>query len=254
MSGNKVDPNFSKILQVENGGRSWYNGLAVQLNKRISRSITGKIAYTWSHAIEDGNEQGASWNISSTFNNATYPGNYRFDKGSSALDQRHRLIINWVWQPTFTKSTSAIARHVVNGWAVSGIATIASAQPVTPTVFVSGAQFPGVSLAYTTMNGSGGFTRVPFLPIGSIDVDQIHKVDARLERDIPVSERVKAKLMFEAFNVFNMMYNTSVNMQAYTATAGVLTPTANVGTPTASQGFPDGTNARRAQVAFRLTF
>ena len=50
----------------------------------------GKIAYTWSHAIEDGNEQGASWNISSTFNNATYPGNYRFDKGSSALDQRHR--------------------------------------------------------------------------------------------------------------------------------------------------------------------
>ena len=144
--------------------------------------------------------------------------------------------------------------HVVNGWAVSGIATIASAQPVTPTVFVSGAQFPGVSLAYTTMNGSGGFTRVPFLPIGSIDVDQIHKVDARLEREIPFSERVKAKLMFEAFNVFNMMYNTSVNMQAYTATGGVLTPTPNVGTPTASQGFPDGTNARRAQVALRLTF
>ena len=254
ISGNKVDPNFSKILQVENGGRSWYDGLAVQLNKRVSRSITGKLAYTWSHAIEDGNEQGASWNISSTFNNATYPGNYRFDKGSSALDQRHRLIINWVWQPTFTKSTSAIARHVVNGWAVSGIATIASAQPVTPTVFVSGAQFPGVSLAYTTMNGSGGFTRVPFLPIGSLDVDQIHKVDARLERDIPFSERVKAKLMFEAFNVFNMMYNTTVNMQAYTATSGILTPTANVGTPTSSQGFPDGTNARRAQVAFRLTF
>jgi hypothetical protein len=60
--------------------------------------------------------------------------------------------------------------------------------------------------------------------------------------------------MFEAFNVFNMMYNTTVNMQAYTATSGILTPTANVGTPTSSQGFPDGTNARRAQVAFRLTF
>ena len=94
----------------------------------------------------------------------------------------------------------------------------------------------------------------PSCRLGRLDVDQIHKVDARLERDIPFSERVKAKLMFEAFNVFNMMYNTSVNMQAYTATAGVLTPTANVGTPTASQGFPDGTNARRAQVALRLTF
>ena len=60
-------------------------------------------------------------------------GNYRFDKGSSALDQRHRAVINWVWQPTFTKSTSAIARYVVNGWGIIRDRTIASAQPVTPT-------------------------------------------------------------------------------------------------------------------------
>src|SRR5262249_21381138 len=197
---------------------SWYNGLAIQLNKRMSHGITAKLSYTWSHAIDDGNEQGASWNISSTFNNATYNGNYRYDRGSSTLDQRHRAGVNFFWVPTFTKSNSSLARYLVNGWGFSGIVTIASANPWTPTVTFSGStssQFNGVNLAFATLNGSGGWTRVPFLPVGSVDVDQIHRVDARLERQLPFSENVKGKLIFEAFNVFNMMYNTGISTQAY---------------------------------------
>ena len=111
-----------------------------------------------------------------------------------------------------------------------------------------------MSLANSTVNGSGGFNRVPFLPIGYIDVDRIYRLDARLGRDLPFSEKVKASLMFEAFNVFNTQYNTSVNQQAFTATAGVLHPVAHLGDGTASQGFPDGTNARRMQVAVRFNF
>src|SRR5207237_7425319 len=95
VAGNKVDPRYSKLLQVENGGNSWYNGLAIQLNKRFSHTVFAKVSYTWSHAIEDGNEQGASWNVGSNFNNATYNGNYRYDRCSSTLDPRHRAVINW---------------------------------------------------------------------------------------------------------------------------------------------------------------
>jgi hypothetical protein len=221
----------------------------------MSHGVSAKLSYTWSHAIDDGNEQGASWNISSTFNNATDNGNYRFDRGSSTLDQRHRATVNWMWEPKFTQSTSAVARYLVNGWGLSGIVTIASANPWTPTVRVtSSTQFTGIQMAYTTLNGSGGWTRAPFLPVGSLDVDQIHKLDARVERQIPINERVKAKLMFEAFNLFNMQYNTTITTEAYSATGGVLTPTPGLGRGTAAGGFPDGTNARRAQVALRLTF
>ena len=102
----------------------------IQLVKRFSHGLTGQINYTWSHAIDDANQQGASWNISSTFNNATFNGNYPLDKGSSTLDQRHRLSINWLWRPTFTTSTSAFAKYFVNGWELSGITTLASAHPV----------------------------------------------------------------------------------------------------------------------------
>src|ERR1035437_1169131 len=50
--------------------------------------LAGQINYTWSHAIDDANMQGAGWNIGSTYNNATFNGNYPLDKGSSTLDQR----------------------------------------------------------------------------------------------------------------------------------------------------------------------
>jgi hypothetical protein len=252
--GNRVDTRYSKILQVENGANSWYNGLAVQLNKRMSHGLSAKLAYTWSHAIDDGNIQGASWNIDSTFNNATYNGNYRYDRGNSTLDQRHRAVINWLWTPTFTNNNSTLARYFVNGWGISGIATLASAHPVTPTVNVSGTQFTGVNLAFTTMNGSGGWNRVPFLGVGTLPVDKIHRLDARIERQLPFNEKVRGSLMFEAFNVFNMQYNTAVSTQAYTAANGILTPTIGYGRGTQSQGFPDGTNARRAQLALRLVF
>jgi hypothetical protein len=260
----RLDPRYSSILQVENGGQSWYNGLALQLEKRFSRSFQAQLSYTWSHAIDDGNEQGASWNISNTFNNATLPGNYRFDKGSSTLDQRHRAIINWVWQPRLDRSNSALVKYLINGWQLSTITTLASAQPVSATVnSVStspNAIFPGITLAGSTFNGSGGWNRVPFLPVNSLDIDQTYNVDARISHEWPIAERVKLSLGFEAFNVFNTIHNTSVQTTAYSlAAGGIFKPQLTggvsvLGQGSASQGFPDGTNARRCQVLARVTF
>ena len=260
---NRVDPRYSKILQIENGANSWYNALAVQLQKRLSHGLSAQLNYTWSHAIDDGNEQGASWNISNSFNNALFNGNYPLDKGSSTLDQRHRLSINWVWAPKFTTSTSTAAKYFVNGWELSAITTLASAHPMSATINSAstslGAEFAGIQLANSTINGSGGWNRVPFWPVGSLDVDQIYNVDARLTRQIPITERVRAALAFEAFNAFNTIHNTGIQTAAYNVSGNLLKPVLTsgvslLGTGNSSQGFPDGTNARRMQVALRFTF
>lgn len=249
----KKDGRYGKILVAENGANSWYNGLSVQLRKRMSRSISGSISYTWSHAIDDANQQGASWNIGWNYNNATYNGLYGLDKGSSTLDQRHRAVINFLWTPNPSKSASALARYLINGWELSQITTLASAHPAAATINVSSAP-TGLSPVYTTLNGSGGWNRVPFWPTTALDIDQIHRVDARITRRLPFSERFQANLMFEAFNVFNTISNTGVLTQAYTSYKGVLSPSPNLGQGNASQGFPDGTNARRMQVALRFAF
>ncbi|MDQ6708876.1 MAG: hypothetical protein M3Z85_23195, partial [Acidobacteriota bacterium] len=249
---NRVDPRFRRLIQVENGGISYYNGLITQLQKRFSHGLQGSVAYTWSHAIDDSNQGGGSDVLFFSTLRSTYNGDYRSDRGSSLLDQRHRLVVNSIYQPTFTESTSALARFFINNWQLSQITTIASAQPTTATIQVT-SNFPGAAFT-NTLNGFGGSPRVPFLPFNNLDVDRVFRTDARLTKGLPITERFQVFLNFEAFNVFNTQYNTGIISQAYTANNFVLTPNARLGEGNASQGFPDGTNARRMQASLRFVF
>src|SRR5207244_3767583 len=170
-----------------------------------------------------------------------------------ALAQLHSSSFNMLCKPMPLKSTSAFARYLINGWELSAITTLASAHPISPTMNAASTSangvFTGVTLANSTINGSGGWSRVPFLPVGFIDVDQTYNVDARMTRSLPFTERIKANLSFEAFNAFNTIHNTAAQTAAYSVLAGgILRPVltngvSHLGDGSASQGFPDGTNA-----------
>ncbi len=238
---------------VDHGGNSYYNAMVAQLRKRAGKGFEGSISYTWSHAI-DYNQGGGNDNIFfSGGPRSLFNGDYRQDKSSSGLDQRHRFVATTMWAPTFSKNSSTWARLLVNNWQLSQITTLASAQNQTATIFVSGNPYAGAAYN-TSLNGFGASTRVPFIPAANLDVDQIYRTDARLTKIFPFKERYQLHLNFEVFNVFNHVSDTAVNGQAFQATAGALSPTPRFGEGSASQGFPDGTNARRAQVGARFIF
>jgi hypothetical protein len=71
---------------------------------------------------------------------------------------------------------------------------------------------------------------------------------------LPFTERFRAYLSFEVFNVTNTIVDTSLFAQAFSERGGILSPTPNYGQGNGSSGFPDGTNARRAQVSARFVF
>lgn len=254
---NRVDPRYSRVNIIDAGLNSWYTGLVTQLTKRYSHGLTASASYTWSHAIDEGQGGAGTPNIfASNGPQSQYPGAYGNEKGSSALDIRHRLGLSAVWTPTFTHSTNPFAKYVVNGWELSSLGTLSSSPNATPTVQISSALVPtGYSAAFTgNLNGYAN-SRVPFLPIGSLSVGKVTRFDVRLAKTVAVTERVKGMFTFDAFNVFNHPYFTSVNTRAYIGSLvnGVptLTYQPSVGTPTATQGFPDGTNARRLQIGVR---
>lgn len=250
---NRVNPKWRRVNLVDSCGNSYYNALVVQLRKRLSRGVEGTLAYTWSHAI-DYNQGGGSANIFfSDGPRSLFNGDYKGDKSSSALDQRHRLVATTILTPRFTRSSGRLARYLINNWQLSQITTLASAFPATPVIYVSGTPFSGAAFT-TTLNGFGGSSRVPFWPAASLDIDQVYRVDARLSKILPFNERWRLYLNFEAFNVFNHISNTAIYTRAFTASGGVLRPEPRLGEGTASMGFPDGTNARRAQLSLRLVF
>ena len=251
---NRVDPRYSRVVHIDNGGRIWYDGLAVQFRRRASRWLEGTVAYTWSHARDlsqgnSGNNTFLTDNPSTLFN-----GNYQAEKGTSLLDQRHRLVSTaLVSPPDRSYGGNKAAGFLFNGWQLSLIHTAASAQYLTPSMQVTGAQFTGQAFT-NTLSGFGGSTQVPFLSRQSIPIDDTQRVDSRLTKIFKVRERNRLHLNFEVFNTFNRVGNTSVNTAAFQARAGVISPVPGLGVGTASGGFPDGTNARRAQVSLRFVF
>ena len=254
LAANRVDPRYGRVIQDENGLNSYYSALAVQANKRFSHGFQALLSYTWSHAIDDGQGASADALFYASPNLTTYNGNYAFDKGSSALDQRHRLVFSFVEQPTFTHRDGAFYKYIVNNWQLGAITTLASGRPTTAQIRTTDTAVAG--MAYTTsIDGFGGNFRVPFWPVNSLYTPPAYRADARISKIIALNERFRLYLNFEAFNITNTVVDTSITNQVYLEARRVLTLTpAAFGAGTASAGFPDGTNARRAQVSVRLVF
>jgi hypothetical protein len=242
---------YAHLYNIKSTGKSSYHALSAQLRRPLAQGLSFGAAYTWSHAIDDTGGAPAAGGLPMNSRN----GDPSADRGNSATDQRHRLVIDWVWRPKLGDSGSMLARYLANGWEVSSITTLASAQPSTALVLVNGQQFSGINMAFpTTLNGGGGWARVPFLPVGSLYAEPARAVNARVAKSVPLGERIQGKLLFEAFNLADSQYATSVNTIAYVATGGVLTPVPRLGAGNAAHGYPNGSNARSCQVAFRLQF
>ncbi|HVO98870.1 MAG TPA: TonB-dependent receptor [Bryobacteraceae bacterium] len=267
---NRVDTRYGHINQVENGGNQWYDALAVQYNKRFNGTFQATGSYTWSHELDENQESGSNAIFFSSGPMGLYNGAYSNDKASGNLDQRHRFVGTFIARPTFIKSSTNFARHIVNGWELDGILTLASGRPSFESVgFSSTSNLPQ---AFTTLNGLGGDNRVPWLPNNPLRIDPITRFDARISKTIPIREKMSFTMLFEVFNLTNTISNTSVSAPGFTAankgTAAapnfVVAPCASAtattcapetpGLGTASAGFPDGTNARRAQVGARFVF
>ena len=256
--GSRPDPRYGGIYESDNGVTSSYNGLAVQVNKRFKHSFQGLLSYTWSHEIDDGQSYGESTDnlFLSNANYWLYNGNYKADKGSGTEDQRHRLVLSWIWAPTFTHRTDFFDKFFVNGWQLSTITSMSSGHPYgSETISVKDTPVTGMFSNFS-INGSGLSGRVPFLPYNSYYLPATYRTDARISKTIPIGERVKASLMLDVFNIANTWsargYTSS---QAYTETKGVLTPTPqSLYVPSSDAIPPDGTEARRMQIGLRISF
>ena len=249
-----ADTTHAHGYEVTNEGMSRYRALTAQLRKALSYGVTAQLSFTWSHGFDDVSGAPTVNFIPSNL----VPGAYRSDESNSSFDQRHRLDFNWTWQPRPIKGDS-IAAKVANGWQLSGIFTLASGMPETPIGLTSGQQFAAAGKAYLTvytnsLNGSGGWSRSPFQTPQTLWTDTASVVNLRLSRAVPITERIKGMLMFEAYNTLNRQYSTSLNTVTYTAVSGIIRPVPDVGVGNASNGYPFGTNARYCQAAFRVEF
>jgi hypothetical protein len=216
-----VPNGFRAINSIINEGWANYDALQVNLNKRFGNNFSVLASYTYSHTINniEADAPGGGPNDVNQLG--------AFEKGDSLLDQRHRAVISG-WY--------ALPFH----FTVGGVASLASGVPYNITV--------GQDL-----NGDRSNTDRPFIN-GSVfgrnagRGSAIYNVSAFVEREFVFSERLRASVRAESFNLFN---HSNYYGRNGTFGAGV-TPLATLGLPL--PGIANVDPAREFQFQFRLRF
>ena len=98
-------------------GNSKYDGLALQMNKRYSKSFSYILAYTWSHALDDSTATNFSTILSPR--RAQDFQNMRGEWASSALDRRQRLTITPVYDFKPFQNGNYLMKNIVGNWNIS---------------------------------------------------------------------------------------------------------------------------------------
>jgi hypothetical protein len=122
---------FGSITQYETTGRSKYNSLQTQVERRSTRGVGYSVAYTFSRTRDNGSGRG------DILPNAYDDSNFY---GISDLDRPHVLVSQVRYRFPTLESSAAPLRWVLGNWDVSGIFQAQSGAPfsVTTTVDVAG--------------------------------------------------------------------------------------------------------------------
>ena len=183
-SANRPNPNFNQILQIHSVGNSTYYGGFVSVNKRFSHGLQFAASYTLGWAF---NENDSTGDTGSSVTDST---NIRRDYGLSSSDQRHRFVMQGVWQPGLR--TDTFADQIVNGFMIAPNVTLTSSFPVT---VVQG----------TDLNGDSANNDRPLFR-GRNDTPGygFKEVNLRVSRTFPLwRENLKFEFIAEAENLLN---------------------------------------------------
>ena len=265
---------FFHTFTDETSGKSFYDGLQLQLSERNFHGLLIQFSYTYSHALDNSSDP-----LVPTLGNGNYPVN-SFDLGreygNSGTDVRHRGVINFVYQAPFGRGTSrwngGFAGRAFEGWSLSGIGAFQTGQPYDiynsddnggvfdtlhtgiadrATVVASTSRVSGTDEAHTGPPASA-FTATPAFGVVS-NVGRnfwygpgMDNWDFVLAKTTSITERFKLQLRLESYNVFNHVHFQKPDSNLFSPIFGQ---------STVQVGQNDGsTGARQIQIGAKLVF
>ncbi|HYZ87374.1 MAG TPA: carboxypeptidase regulatory-like domain-containing protein [Bryobacteraceae bacterium] len=199
-------------VMATNHGHSSFQSLQLQMSRQVTHGLQGMLAYTWSHALDNGSWDSALYRV--------YGGN-REDWASADFDVRHSI------RGYLTRSLPSLPRF---RWATSGwvLTTVLGARTGFPLSIVAseppfgldvdnirpdlvpntpiwirdpsvpqGRRLNPLAFAATGNSRQGTLGRNAIRGVG------MAQLDASLERRFQVSERVRLEFRAEAYNLAN---------------------------------------------------
>ncbi len=200
-----INTHFGNVTEVVSNINSSYNALVVDAENRGNQYAQFDVNYTWSHALDYNQNQSTSPSTNNWWDPWANP---KANYGNSNYNVPNRFVA-WgllTWPGTAT----GWKKYFENGWHVNPVLQVQNGLPYSAGVSgtISGAAGSGL-----TGSGSSAY----LLQIGRNTDKQptTADLDARLQKDITISERFNFELLGEVFNALNHLNVTGVNSTSY---------------------------------------
>jgi len=151
----RANCNFSNDNAIQTNAQSWYNGLQVTVQKRVSHGLEFQSAYTFSKNLDT--PQGRIFIDGEV---ATPDAPASFDRGRSVYDATH----NWRFSNIYnlpTRSGSGFVSKLANGWSLQNIVSAQTGFAFTPAA-------PGDPSLNTLNSINGAYERPDAVTAGSL--------------------------------------------------------------------------------------
>ncbi|MBI3650319.1 MAG: TonB-dependent receptor [Acidobacteria bacterium] len=258
---NPVINGTDSVVNIESSVKTWYDGLLVNVQKRVSNRFNFNASYTLAKSLNYSNDDQIPFQVG-----PLDPNNLRLEKGPSPNDERHRF-------------SFAGVINAGRGIQVSPIYTLASGVPfdiILPNgttripsiqrnaagrLFHTGAELNSYIRQVNAGGGVGG-TLLPLVNDKLRFGDSFTSFDLRVSKTWKLTEHLHLQGMAEAFNLFNVTNIRGSNNVNFSGFQNTLIPDSNdptrsssFGTPLQTAGGVFGTGGPRAfQFAAKVTF
>ena len=267
-----ANPNLANTTTWLSEGLSSYNALQVDVSRRFNAGFQLRGAYTWSKSLDDGTALNSSVGANAP-GFVMFPGNPKLDWSPSTSDARHIAVLNSSYElpfgpgKKFLAGLHGLAQRLAGGWTLSGVETIQSGLPFTPQLGFNptnngdsrnpirpswnpafrGPMILGGANLYFDPNA---FTLPSAGTYGNSGRDVLcgpglATADLSVAKNTALSEKVRAQIRAEFFNLFNRANFGSPNAVVFASASAAPSPTAGVITSTS-------TTSRQIQFGLKL--
>ncbi len=247
--GPRLNANFGAMTQIFSAVNSKYNAMTIQLNRRMSRKVQFNANYTWSHALDFGQNESTFTDTNDLFD----PFNIKKDYGNSNFNVPNRFVFSAIAESPW--HTRGWTNYLVSGWQIAPIYQIQNGLPFS--LVTSGNPPSTLGAVSSGVNGSGGRQIIDVVGRNTFRLPRTQVVDLRISKKFTLAENYKVEVLGEAFNLFNRTNVTGDTTLGYfvggTAAAPTLSFNSGFGTTsTANSNF--AYSSRQIEIGVRFLF
>jgi hypothetical protein len=216
----RANPAFGSMTEIFSGTNSSYNAVVLQMNHRMSHHVQFNANYTWSHAIDYGQNQSTFSDTNDLLLPAAIPNAVFAEKGNSIYNVPNRFVVDAIVSSPWKRS--GWEQWFTNDWQIAPIFSVQNGLPlnlttagspsIVQTIGSTNSLLGGIG---SSINGSGGANRLVQFGRNSFHQPATFVPDLRIAKFFSFQERYKLELLADFFNIANKQNVTQENNTGY---------------------------------------